>query len=85
MGLVGRLAGLPRHGGAARRWLRPPCTESRLPGRAACCRAPGDYEAVFRASVADPEKVWGAAAALLRWDKPWDRALQSRGPGSASW
>uniref|UniRef100_A0A8C3BT92 Acyl-CoA synthetase short-chain family member 3, mitochondrial n=1 Tax=Cairina moschata TaxID=8855 RepID=A0A8C3BT92_CAIMO len=69
----------PRDGGGA----GPPTC--RVPGRAACCRAPGDYEAVFRASVAEPEKVWGAAAALIRWDKPWDRALRSRGPGSVAW
>ncbi|KAI6079378.1 Propionate--CoA ligase [Aix galericulata] len=54
MGLVGRLAALPRHGGAARRWLRAPCTGSRVPGRAACCRAPGDYEAVAAAPGAPP-------------------------------
>uniref|UniRef100_A0A8C3PXF2 Acyl-CoA synthetase short-chain family member 3, mitochondrial n=1 Tax=Chrysolophus pictus TaxID=9089 RepID=A0A8C3PXF2_CHRPC len=32
-----------------------------------------------------PEKVWGAAAELIQWSKPWARALERRGPGSDSW
>uniref|UniRef100_A0A8C8BM21 Acyl-CoA synthetase short-chain family member 3, mitochondrial n=1 Tax=Otus sunia TaxID=257818 RepID=A0A8C8BM21_9STRI len=45
----------------------------------------GNYEEVFRSSVAEPERVWGAAAQQIQWDKPWARALERGRPGSASW
>lgn len=78
-------------------WLGRPRAGSPLPGwaaaarrsapqcRAASCRALGEYEKVFRSSVAEPEKVWGAAAEQIQWYKPWTRALERGGPGSASW
>ncbi|KAM9246295.1 acyl-CoA synthetase short-chain family member 3, mitochondrial [Leptosomus discolor] len=94
--LVGAAAG--RGGGGA--WRRPgrPCAGGSLPGwaaaaarrplpggRAASSRALGEYEEVFRSSVAKPEKVWGAAAEQIQWYKPWDRALERGRPESASW
>ncbi|XP_072720567.1 acyl-CoA synthetase short-chain family member 3, mitochondrial isoform X1 [Ciconia boyciana] len=68
---------LPAWAAAAR---RPPPG-----GRAASSRALGEYEEVFRSSVAEPEKVWGAAAEQIQWYKPWARALERGCPGSASW
>lgn len=53
--------------------------------RAASSRALGEYEEVFRSSLAEPEKVWGAAAEQIHWYKPWDRALETGRPGGASW
>ncbi|KAM9634791.1 acyl-CoA synthetase short-chain family member 3, mitochondrial isoform 2-T2 [Morphnus guianensis] len=93
--LVGAAAG--RGGGGA--WRRPggPCAGSPLPGRPAAARRPppggraassralGEYEEVFRSSVREPEKVWGAAAEQIQWFKPWARALERGRPGSASW
>ncbi|XP_075284052.1 acyl-CoA synthetase short-chain family member 3, mitochondrial isoform X2 [Opisthocomus hoazin] len=91
--LVGAAAA-GRGGGGA--WRRP-CAGSPLPcwaaaarrsppgRRAASSRAPGGYEEVFRSSVAEPEKVWGAAAQQIQWYKPWARVLERGGPGSASW
>ncbi|XP_063178931.1 acyl-CoA synthetase short-chain family member 3, mitochondrial isoform X3 [Chroicocephalus ridibundus] len=93
--LVGAAAG--RGGGGA--WRRPgrPCAGNPLPGRAAAARRPppggraassralGEYEEVFRSSVAEPEKVWGAAAEQIQWYKPWARTLERGGPGSACW
>ncbi|XP_071408252.1 acyl-CoA synthetase short-chain family member 3, mitochondrial isoform X2 [Pithys albifrons albifrons] len=101
MGLLGRLAGLPRlltgrSGGAWRRRGRP-CAGVPLPGpasaalrppaggRAASSRALGKYEEVFRSSLAEPEKVWGAAAEKIQWYKPWVRTLERGSLGSASW
>uniref|UniRef100_A0A663ET87 Acyl-CoA synthetase short-chain family member 3, mitochondrial n=1 Tax=Aquila chrysaetos chrysaetos TaxID=223781 RepID=A0A663ET87_AQUCH len=94
--LPSRLPARPRsarRGDAAR-----PCAGSPLPGRpaaaarrpppggrAASSRALGEYEEVFRSSVREPEKVWGAAAEQIQWYKPWARALERGGPGSASW
>ncbi|KAM6090040.1 acyl-CoA synthetase short-chain family member 3, mitochondrial isoform 1-T1 [Theristicus caerulescens] len=80
-------------------WWRPgrPCAGSPLPGwaaaarrpppggRAASSRALGEYEEIFRSSVTEPEKLWGAAAQQIQWHKPWARALESGRPGSASW
>ncbi|XP_071622391.1 acyl-CoA synthetase short-chain family member 3, mitochondrial isoform X2 [Heliangelus exortis] len=93
--LVGAAAG--RCGGGA--WRRPgrPWTRSSLTVWAAaarhpppCCRAastgaPGEYEELFRSSVAEPEKVWGAVAEQIQWYKPWVRVLERGPPGSASW
>ncbi|XP_065525658.1 acyl-CoA synthetase short-chain family member 3, mitochondrial isoform X3 [Lathamus discolor] len=59
---------------------------SPLPGgRSSSSRALGEYEEVFRSSLAEPEKVWGAAAEQIHWYKPWDRALERSRPGGASW
>uniref|UniRef100_A0A663EUW7 Acyl-CoA synthetase short-chain family member 3, mitochondrial n=1 Tax=Aquila chrysaetos chrysaetos TaxID=223781 RepID=A0A663EUW7_AQUCH len=84
--LVGAAAG--RGGGGA--WRRPggPCAGSPLPGRpaaaarrpppggrAASSRALGEYEEVFRSSVREPEKVWGAAAEQIQWYKPWNLVI----------
>lgn len=101
MGFLGRLAALPKLSGAAAAraggaWGRPrvgsalpgwAATLSRLPpgGRAASSRAPGEYDQVFRCSVAEPEKLWGAVAEQIQWYKPWARALDTGRPGSASW
>ncbi|GAB0176433.1 acyl-CoA synthetase short-chain family member 3, mitochondrial [Grus japonensis] len=93
--LVGAAAG--RGGGGA--WRRPgqPCATSPLPGWAAAARclppggraasswALGEYEKVFRSSVAEPERLWGAAAEQIQWYKPWARALDWGRSGSASW
>ncbi|XP_030309358.1 acyl-CoA synthetase short-chain family member 3, mitochondrial isoform X3 [Calypte anna] len=93
--LVGAAAG--RCGGGAWRWPGRPWTGSSLTGWAAAARhppagrrasstgAPGEYEELFRSSVAEPEKVWGAAAEQIQWYKPWVRALERGPPGSASW
>ncbi|KAM9578116.1 acyl-CoA synthetase short-chain family member 3, mitochondrial isoform 1-T1 [Guaruba guarouba] len=57
-----------------------------LPGdRAASSRALGKYEEVFRSSLAEPEKVWEAAAGQIHWYKPWDRALERGRPGGSCW
>ncbi|XP_075603844.1 acyl-CoA synthetase short-chain family member 3, mitochondrial isoform X2 [Balearica regulorum gibbericeps] len=93
--LVGLAAG--RGGGGA--WRRPGrrCATSPLSGwtAAARCLPPGgraasswaldEYEKVFRSSVAEPEKVWGAAAEQIQWCKPWARVLERGRLGSASW
>ncbi|XP_054688809.1 acyl-CoA synthetase short-chain family member 3, mitochondrial isoform X2 [Grus americana] len=93
--LVGAAAG--RGGGGARRRPGQPCATSPLPGWAAAARclppggraasswALGEYEKVFRSSVAEPERVWGAAAEQIQWYKPWARALDWGRSGSASW
>ncbi|XP_052630572.1 acyl-CoA synthetase short-chain family member 3, mitochondrial isoform X2 [Harpia harpyja] len=93
--LVGAAAG--RGGGGAWRGPGGPCAGSPLPGRPAAARRPppggraassralGEYEEVFRSSVREPEKVWGAAAEQIQWFKPWARALERGRPGSASW
>uniref|UniRef100_A0A670K0N3 Acyl-CoA synthetase short-chain family member 3, mitochondrial n=1 Tax=Podarcis muralis TaxID=64176 RepID=A0A670K0N3_PODMU len=45
----------------------------------------GDYEAVFRASVEEPEKHWAEAAQGIDWHKPWAQTMQRRYPYSTSW
>ena len=35
----------------------------------------GDYDAIYKRSLEDPEGFWGEAAAALHWEKPWDRVL----------
>ncbi|KAF1465899.1 Acyl-CoA synthetase short-chain family member 3, mitochondrial, partial [Spheniscus demersus] len=72
-------AGSPLPGWAAAAHRPPPS------GRATSSRALGEYEEVFRSSVAEPEKVWGAAAEQIQWYKPWARALERGRSGSASW
>ncbi|XP_063997993.1 acyl-CoA synthetase short-chain family member 3, mitochondrial isoform X5 [Pogoniulus pusillus] len=90
-------AAVGRGGGGA--WRRPgrPCLGTPLPGwvaaarrpplggRAASSRALGEYEKVFRSSVEEPEKLWGAAAEQIEWYKPWVRALERGHPGNGSW
>lgn len=97
--LVGGAAAAGRGGGGGGAWRRPggPCAGSPLPGRPAAARLPppggraassralGEYEEVFRSSVREPEKVWGAAAEQIQWYKPWARVLERGRPGSASW
>ncbi|XP_064365667.1 acyl-CoA synthetase short-chain family member 3, mitochondrial isoform X3 [Dromaius novaehollandiae] len=78
-----RLAG--GGGGAARRGAGTP-RRAWGGGRAASSgAAAGGYEEAFRCSVAEPEKLWGAAAQRIAWHKPWAKALERRGAGSASW
>ncbi|XP_061493783.1 acyl-CoA synthetase short-chain family member 3, mitochondrial isoform X4 [Rhineura floridana] len=48
--------------------------------------APGDdYEAVSRASVEEPEKLWAKAARGIEWHKPWAKIMERRDPFSTSW
>ena len=35
-----------------------------------------DYEAAYRASIADPEKFWSGVAQELDWFTPWHRVLE---------
>lgn len=35
----------------------------------------GDYQAIYRRSLNDPEGFWGEAAAALHWDRPWEKVL----------
>ncbi|XP_027760613.1 acyl-CoA synthetase short-chain family member 3, mitochondrial [Empidonax traillii] len=96
LAVLPKLAAAGRAGGAW--WRRDrPCAVVPLPGRAAAAlRLPpggraassgalGEYEKVFRNSVEEPEKVWGAAAEKIQWDKPWVRTLERGSAGSASW
>ncbi|XP_068024223.1 acyl-CoA synthetase short-chain family member 3, mitochondrial isoform X2 [Melanerpes formicivorus] len=76
----GSCVGSPLPACAAAAAPRPP-----LGARAASARAAGEYEKVYSASVAEPEKLWGAAAEQIQWYKPWVRALERAQPGSASW
>ncbi|XP_053111035.1 acyl-CoA synthetase short-chain family member 3, mitochondrial isoform X2 [Hemicordylus capensis] len=45
----------------------------------------GDYEATFRASVEEPEKLWAEAAQGIEWFKPWAKTMERRDPFSTSW
>jgi len=36
---------------------------------------PNLYEKIYRKSFVDPEVFWGEQAALIDWDKPWERVL----------
>ncbi|XP_059582111.1 acyl-CoA synthetase short-chain family member 3, mitochondrial isoform X1 [Alligator mississippiensis] len=56
--------------------------------RRGCSRGAAEgrqYERVFRASVGEPARVWGAAAERIEWFKPWARVLDAGGPRGASW
>ncbi|XP_060135667.1 acyl-CoA synthetase short-chain family member 3, mitochondrial isoform X2 [Zootoca vivipara] len=68
---------------------RPPAARLLLPlSRSLSSRAAapgGDYEAVFRASVEEPEKHWAEAAQGIEWHKPWAQTMQRRDPYSTSW
>ncbi|XP_053936062.1 acyl-CoA synthetase short-chain family member 3, mitochondrial isoform X2 [Cuculus canorus] len=79
MWLLARPWALPRlggaRGGAWRRLRTGPCPP-------AAPRPLGRYEEVFRSSVSEPEKLWGAASEQIRWDKPWVQALEK---GSGGW
>ncbi|XP_042325678.1 acyl-CoA synthetase short-chain family member 3, mitochondrial isoform X3 [Sceloporus undulatus] len=43
------------------------------------------YEAAFKASVEEPEKLWAEASRGIDWHKPWATAMQREGPLRASW
>ncbi|NWU68230.1 ACSS3 synthetase, partial [Pterocles burchelli] len=77
-----RRPGLPSLGSPLPAWA---AAARRPPGRAASSRALGEYEEVFRTSVVEPEKVWGAAAQQIQWYKPWARTLERGGLGSTAW
>jgi propionyl-CoA synthetase len=36
-----------------------------------------DYQSLYRQSLEDPAAFWGAAAAALHWDRPWDEVLDT--------
>jgi propionyl-CoA synthetase len=42
-------------------------------------------QAAFDRSLSDPEGFWGEAAAILHWDKRWDRVLDRTDPASPRW
>ncbi|KAM8974547.1 acyl-CoA synthetase short-chain family member 3, mitochondrial [Pelodytes ibericus] len=44
-----------------------------------------NYEQVFRASVQDPESVWGKAAEGITWFKPWTKTKDSSNPPFTKW
>jgi acetyl-CoA synthetase len=39
-----------------------------------------EYERMYRQSVEEPEKFWGAAAQELHWFKPWQKVLEWNAP-----
>jgi propionyl-CoA synthetase len=45
----------------------------------------GDYRAIHRRSLEDPEAFWAEAAEDLHWEKRWDRVLDDRNPPSYRW
>ncbi|XP_077195051.1 acyl-CoA synthetase short-chain family member 3, mitochondrial isoform X2 [Paroedura picta] len=45
----------------------------------------GGYEAVYRASVEEPGKLWAEAAQGIEWHKPWTKTMERRDPCSTSW
>ncbi|XP_066490166.1 acyl-CoA synthetase short-chain family member 3, mitochondrial isoform X2 [Tiliqua scincoides] len=45
----------------------------------------GSYEAVFRASVEEPEELWAGAAQGISWHKPWAKTMERRDPFTTSW
>ncbi|XP_053320935.1 acyl-CoA synthetase short-chain family member 3, mitochondrial [Spea bombifrons] len=44
-----------------------------------------NYEHVFRASVEDPENVWGEAARKITWFKPWTKTMDNSNPPFTKW
>uniref|UniRef100_A0A8D0C2H7 Acyl-CoA synthetase short-chain family member 3, mitochondrial n=1 Tax=Salvator merianae TaxID=96440 RepID=A0A8D0C2H7_SALMN len=44
-----------------------------------------NYEAVFRASVEEPEKLWAKAAEDIEWHKPWTKTMERKDPIRTSW
>src|SRR4030095_12377069 len=41
----------------------------------------GRLEEMYRRSLEEPEAFWGAAAAAIEWDEPWQRVIDdSRAP-----
>ncbi len=38
---------------------------------------PTPYDIAYRASIADPDGFWGAAAGALHWDRAWDTVLDA--------
>ena len=47
----------------------------------------GEYAAIYRRSIEDPEGFWGEAAEALVWHKRWDRVLDTHGfaPAREAW
>lgn len=45
----------------------------------------GNYEAIYRKSIDDPETFWGEAAEALHWYKRWDRVVDDRNPPFYRW
>jgi propionyl-CoA synthetase len=43
------------------------------------------YETVYKQSLADPETFWAAQAALIDWDKPWDKVLDDSNAPHYRW
>ncbi|XP_018408416.1 PREDICTED: acyl-CoA synthetase short-chain family member 3, mitochondrial [Nanorana parkeri] len=43
------------------------------------------YQHVFRASVQDPEQVWGNAACNITWFKPWSKLMDNSNPPFTKW
>ena len=44
----------------------------------------GEYEAMYKQSIEDPEAFWAGIAKELHWFKPWDKVLEWNLP-SAKW
>ncbi len=45
----------------------------------------GDYAAIFRQSIDDPETFWGEAARSIDWYTPWDKVLDRSNPPFYRW
>ncbi len=45
----------------------------------------GDYQAIYRRSLDDPEGFWGEAAEGLHWDQPWDKVLDREASPVPRW
>uniref|UniRef100_A0A8D0L4N9 Acyl-CoA synthetase short-chain family member 3, mitochondrial n=1 Tax=Sphenodon punctatus TaxID=8508 RepID=A0A8D0L4N9_SPHPU len=45
----------------------------------------GEYEKVFRTSVAEPEKLWGEVAQRIHWYKPWAKTMERSDSLTTSW
>jgi acetyl-CoA synthetase len=48
--------------------------------RKAHLKSLAEYEALYKESVAQPEKFWGRAAEELHWFKKWDKVLEWKSP-----
>ncbi|KAH0616715.1 hypothetical protein JD844_028051 [Phrynosoma platyrhinos] len=76
LGLRGRLS---------RAWKAGVRPLSRSFSSGAAAAEGGRYEAAFRASVEEPQKLWAEAARGIDWHKPWAKAMERKGPLSTSW
>ena len=45
----------------------------------------GDYDALYRRSIEDPEGFWAEQARDFHWFKPWDRVLNADNPPFYKW